>query len=937
MKSIQNIQYTSKPNLISPFIDEGLFLSHKPQKNSDYSMDNFEFVKGYNKELIIIGKGGYGKIYLAKNIKDNKEYAIKYVSKKKMKQMEVDSSIIKREIDIHIRITHPHIIKLYSYLEDRDNFYLALEYAPKGNLYQLIQEKKGMDENEAFYYFIQVASAIRFLHINGYAHRDIKPENILMVEDGGVKLCDFGWCVNVSKGERITFCGTYEYMAPEMINDEFYDRGIDLWSLGVLLYEMIHGYSPFRAHHLIKDAKSAMTEIFINIKNNNYTINKNISKECIDLIDKLLTIDTKKRIKIDELFLHPWVVNKEKEYFPNFHRAKENININNNNNNGINKIKQKNIILKKSTDFINYKKEQENNYNQELIQNKVNNENKESSNNNTIKYSNYFKNNKSYCLITNKSNSKNNGIYFIQGQCDNNNKKIIEKKTTEQEKIKQKDNDINNNVNNNNFILTEQNENEDIDKIKKPERNAFSPTIEKKDFNSKNNFIYRINSKKKKLNKLPKVNRKNTRNKNNIIQDNENKDIKENKILKINSYDNKDINNINININMNEKIILNKNEEKIKNLTKNKTEKKLTLKSQNQNQDLDEYLKRQKEVNELSIKMQKIKEQKEITINKLKKIEEKKRREESLRKLYDSQKSSTSYDYYSKKNKSLKNQFSYVSRKHIPKSEIGAYIIKPSKKESDSNSNNNNKLIKNKEKLKDKRSKSFQQLLNENLLENKLKNLYKERSKKKLTNFENINKDELINTNKNFKRFQKKVLHLKKRNRFNIKTDDNIYKCISTLDKNLNENKLLKSNLQQKYLKSNKSIQNIFYYTFYNCLFDNNQNNNLTKNYFINSNIYNNKTNFIKKNKESKSISTEKNILKSKNIYKFKKELNKENILSNYSTERKVDKFKHKIQYSDIKNKDGINKENHAFPNYKINFHNYNKVRSVSNNKELII
>ena len=324
MKSIYNYtkqnllykEYSPKENVKSPFIEEGEFLLHRPPINHTYSLDNFEYLTDSNKELITIGKGGYGKLYLARNKIDNKEYAIKYVSKKKMQSVGVDFSIIKREIDIHIRITHPRIIKLLSYLEDRHNFYLALEYAPNGTLYQLIQYKKGMCESEAFYYFIQVASAIHFLHINGYAHRDIKPENILLDANGGIKLCDFGWCVNVAKGERTTFCGTYEYMAPEMINDEFYDTGIDIWSLGVLLYEMIHGYSPFRANRFTKDAKKAQVEIFINIKNNNYTINKNISDECIDLIDKLLTTDTTKRIKIDELFMHPWVVNKEKEYFP---------------------------------------------------------------------------------------------------------------------------------------------------------------------------------------------------------------------------------------------------------------------------------------------------------------------------------------------------------------------------------------------------------------------------------------------------------------------------------------------------------------------------------------------------------------------------------------------------------------------------------------------
>jgi len=94
-------------------------------------MDNFEYVRNYNNEPVAIGKGGYGKIYLAKNMKDNKEYAIKYISKEKMKSVGVDGSVIQREIDVHIRITHPRIIKLYSFLEDKYNYYLALEYAQK--------------------------------------------------------------------------------------------------------------------------------------------------------------------------------------------------------------------------------------------------------------------------------------------------------------------------------------------------------------------------------------------------------------------------------------------------------------------------------------------------------------------------------------------------------------------------------------------------------------------------------------------------------------------------------------------------------------------------------------------------------------------------------------------------------------------------------------
>ena len=942
-------QYPQKSNKISPFIDEGVFLTHKPPINHNYTIDNFEYVTDYSKEAITIGRGGYGKLYLARNKKDNKEYAIKYVSKKKMKSLGVEPSIIKREIDIHIRITHPRIIKLYSYLEDRHNFYLAMEYAPKGNLYQLIQQKKGMCENEAFYYFIQVASAIHFLHINGYAHRDIKPENILIDKNGGIKLCDFGWCVNVAKGERITFCGTYEYMAPEMINDEFYDMGIDIWSLGVLLYEMIHGYSPFRAHYFVKDAKSAMTEIFINIKNNNYTINKDISDECIDLIDKLLTTDTKKRIKIGELFLHPWVVNKEKEYFPSFKRIKE-ININNRNNNYdnnyknnydnnynsnynknynntfSNRIREKDINCMKSSEIDrNKNKNKENGNGNDIYESEINDnkENKRIINieseklYNKTNYPMHVKN-KSYCLVTNKSNSNNNGIYFIRDQSE---KKIsIEDKYSKQEK----ENDKKNFDYFNKYHLTDQNEL--LDKNKKCERNALSPTIQKKDLNSKNNFIVNINSNnsnRKKIN-LPKVVRTD-------------KKPRENLVINTNQYENQDINTININLTEKYKSQKSLEKSEARNYSKNKSNKKTTIRVQRP--DLDDHLKKQREYEELNLKMQKIKEQQEITINKLKKIDEKKRREESLQKMYESQKSNTSYDYYSK-NKSLKNQ---LSMNKIQKGEIGSYIIKTFKK---SNENKNNKSTKYKEKLNEKRSKSFQQLLKENSLENKLINIFKEKNRINKNNYmtnENFNYKNLkkeLNQKNNFKRFTKKVVHLKKRN--NIKAEENLYKSIETLDKNLKDNKNIKtSSIQQIYLKPNKSIQNIFFNTFYNCLFENNQNINSSKvkNYYLN-NLYEPKKNVnLKNTKELKSISSEKKIFKNRNILKYiskKDNLNKENILSNYNSERKGKFYSNRLECNDSKNKSDKNKPSYLYLNYKNSLINTNKKRSLSNTKEIL-
>ena len=818
---------------ISPFIDKGEFLMFRPRINRLYYIENFEYVRNYNDEPIAIGRGGYGKIYLAKNTKDNKEYAIKYISKEKMKQVGVDGSVIQREIDVHIRINHPRIIKLHSFLEDKYNYYLALEYAPNGNLYQYIQKKKGMPESEAFKYFIQVSSAIYFLHKYGYVHRDIKPENILLDKNLDVKLCDFGWCVSVEKGERTTFCGTYEYMAPEMVNDELYDTGIDIWSLGVLLYEMIHGYSPFRAHNnQAQDPKSAQVEIFLNIKNNKYTIDKQISEECTDLIAKLLTTDTKKRIKIGDIFTHPWVVNKEKEYFPLFNRTeiknKKKISNNSSDNNAkINNLKQ---LTNKSCNFV-YSK---------------------NTNNNEI--------GSNICFIQDKKNI------------------IIKNKNQHNDNI-----NIENNENNNKVNLTESN----LDKIielKKHEINVkkeliTKPKADQKESYSKNNFNNMYSKKNKNI--LPRVNR--TQKDINIKTNIPNMKVSSSKI-----FENQKIKDIDTTIKLRTKAN--------KNFPRAKSEQRSFIRVRKP--ELEEYFKKQKEVNDLNIKIKQIKEKRELALNTLREIESKNRREKSIRKLYESIKTNSSYDYY-KKNLSLRNKFSYSNIKpenkidtNINKNKIGSLSIR---RFYDKNPN-----------LKDQRSRSFQHLFTDNnTFEKKISSMMKElkgtnQQKSNLTKinfwgdnslYKNINQNKeniIYPNNDKLKRFRKRVIHISKRNNINININpiknnnsnknngkSNIFTSHRTMSDSVsknNGNKINNNNLKNN-LRENKSIQNIFYNTYYNCQFD-------KKYHITNSNDFNNNNNnkndllknkysFLKRDKELKSISSEKNLFKNKKIFEL--------------------------------------------------------------------
>ena len=303
--SLLNNKFIKKGKIIEEYIDDPL-----------YSLNNFQFVRNpKNNKIVGCGFGSYGQVLLAKNLKNNLLYAIKHIKKEKVLQAKEKIDIIYREIKIQRSIIHPNIIRLYSYKEDKENFYLIMEYAKKGNLLSKIRKEGKLNENEAFKLFIQVCSAILFLHSNGYAHRDIKPENILIDENNNIKLCDFGLCINLNEGQRTTFCGTYEYIAPEIIKEQPYDQSIDIWSLGILLYEILHGYSPFRVSNNKNDEEN-QKEIFKNIIDYKYKIDDKLylSNECVDMIHKLLEYNCKNRIKTSEIFLHPWIKRFEKSF-----------------------------------------------------------------------------------------------------------------------------------------------------------------------------------------------------------------------------------------------------------------------------------------------------------------------------------------------------------------------------------------------------------------------------------------------------------------------------------------------------------------------------------------------------------------------------------------------------------------------------------------------
>ena len=176
--------------------------------------DDFESLTNSN-----IGVGGFGKVYKVRHKVSKNIFAIKVINKAKIVEHDLVEQI-KLEVEIMYKLNHQHIVKLYNHYEDDDSFYLILQYCAKGQIYTLLKREGRFSERIASQYLREVISAVQYLHHlePPIIHRDIKPENILLDADGSVKLADFGWSNFFNDDRRrLTYCGTPEYLAPEMI------------------------------------------------------------------------------------------------------------------------------------------------------------------------------------------------------------------------------------------------------------------------------------------------------------------------------------------------------------------------------------------------------------------------------------------------------------------------------------------------------------------------------------------------------------------------------------------------------------------------------------------------------------------------------------------------------------------------------------------------
>jgi aurora kinase, other len=246
-----------------------------------------------------LGKGKFGTVYMAREKKSKFVVALKVIKKAQMTRANVEHQL-RREIEIQTNLRHRNILRMYGYFYDSKRIYLILEYASGGELYKKLCNAKRFEEHQAAVYISDLAMALDYCHQKKIIHRDIKPENLLIGQHGEIKIADFGWSIHAPTSRRNTMCGTLDYLPPEMIDGSEHDEQVDVWTLGILLYELLAGNPPFEA-----EGQSAT---YRRIREIDLRFPRHFSEEVKDLIRKILVKDPRKRMSLTSIPKHPWVL-----------------------------------------------------------------------------------------------------------------------------------------------------------------------------------------------------------------------------------------------------------------------------------------------------------------------------------------------------------------------------------------------------------------------------------------------------------------------------------------------------------------------------------------------------------------------------------------------------------------------------------------------------
>ncbi|KAI1195897.1 Pkinase-domain-containing protein [Nemania serpens] len=260
-----------------------------------YSLGDFDLLR-------TLGTGSFGRVHLVQSKHNQRFYAVKVLKKAqvvKMKQVEHTND----ERRMLGEVKHPFLITLWGTFQDTRNLYMVMDFVEGGELFSLLRKSGRFPNPVAKFYAAEVTLALEYLHSRNIIYRDLKPENLLLDRHGHLKITDFGFAKRVPD-KTWTLCGTPDYLAPEVVSNKGYNKSVDWWSLGILIYEMLCGYTPFW------DSGSPM-KIYENILRGKVKYPAYVHPDAQDLLERLITPDLTKRLGNlyggpQDVKEHPW-------------------------------------------------------------------------------------------------------------------------------------------------------------------------------------------------------------------------------------------------------------------------------------------------------------------------------------------------------------------------------------------------------------------------------------------------------------------------------------------------------------------------------------------------------------------------------------------------------------------------------------------------------
>lgn len=286
-KDMQGVPWDAPPGTASsiPEEPEPLYAVPKKEHQHKFTIENFKLHK-------MLGKGSFGKVFLAELTSTQQYFAVKALKKDVvLMDDDVECTMVERRV-LTLAWEHPFLTHLFCTFQTKENLFFVMEYLNGGDLMFHIQGCHKFDVPTSTFYAAEIICGLQFLHSKGVVYRDLKLDNVLLDSEGHIKIADFGMCKeNMQEDSRTsTFCGTPDYIAPEILLGQKYGSSVDWWSFGVLLYEMLIGQSPFHGHD--------EEQLFQSIRTDDPCYPRWLRKEAQDILVQLFVREPEQRLGV---------------------------------------------------------------------------------------------------------------------------------------------------------------------------------------------------------------------------------------------------------------------------------------------------------------------------------------------------------------------------------------------------------------------------------------------------------------------------------------------------------------------------------------------------------------------------------------------------------------------------------------------------------------